>query len=203
MANKTIGEYTENTTPNRASCFVEIEDRSDLLNLKTRRVSLENISRTGHAYYADTTHTSGTPLNVTNELKQITINGLGLTTEKAFLPAGVTDFWDSTLNKIVTENTGDAYVGRLDFNATPNTADAYFDLFIDIGTGPPIYILKDIEVFPKGTGVEQPFSLPIPFFTLATFLTNGGKLYLNTTSGAKNIDFYDIGIWICRVHCQS
>ena len=157
---------------------------------------------TGWALYADSTYTSGSPLAINNAKVQITCDALGSTTYKGELPTGVTDLWDATNNKITPVNDGDAYSLRLTFNAQ-GPQNAYFDIGLDIGTdiqASPIVVAKETKIHPKGAGVTSGYSFDIPIFSRSTFIANGGKLFIDTSDDAIQLDVFDIVVYLCRVH---
>jgi len=152
---------------------------------------------TGWAIYVDDTYTSGSPLVLTNAVRNLlTIDGNGSTTNTDFLPAGVTDFWDTTNNKIIPQKVGDAYDLRIDFSVDVPANTESITLELDIGDGSP-----DIPVVTRGiqfaeSGAGQLVSIGFPIFALSTFLANGGKIYLTPSTGG--FDIYDIQIFIKR-----
>lgn len=151
----------------------------------------------GWAIYVDGTYTSGSPLVLTNGARNLlTIDGNGSTTNTDFLPAGVTDFWDTTNNKITPEKVGDSYDLRIDFAVDVPTNTESIVLELDIGDGSP-----DIPIVTKGiqfaeSGSGQLVSIGFPIFALSTFLANGGKIYLTPSAGG--FDIYNIQIFIKR-----
>lgn len=82
------------------------------------------------------------------------------------------------LNKIKPYTVGDSYIIRIDFEASINNANGYFDAKIDVGGGIG-YILKRAEVFPKGANVTQPFSTTDYIYVGSTFILNGGTILIN------------------------
>lgn len=153
----------------------------------------------GWGYYQDNDYTSGSPLAINNARTQITINGEGGSTVTSQLP-DYGHVWDTTNDKILMENVGDAYTFRFDWKGTTSTANAFFNLNLDIGSGSPINIVTSTFNFLKGTGVEQIFSTTISAFALATHIANGGKLYLDTSVDPCNCNFYDFGIKVERTY---
>lgn len=154
-------------------------------------------SPTGWAYYSDSTYTSGSPLIPANGVRTLlTIDGLGATTSKDFLPAGVTDFWDSSTNKIVAQKAGDSYDVRIDFTVDVPANTESIKLEVDIGDGSPdIPIVIRSNAYSE-SGAGQAFSAGFPLFSLSTFIANGGKIYITTSAGG--FDIYDIAIFIKR-----
>lgn len=181
LANNTTGAITPTNVRGT------IQDTVDTLN-----------SVTGWAYYQDSTHTSGSPLAVNNARVQFTVNGSGANTNTTYLPSGMSNLWAG--DKITPENIGDAYEVRVDFTAEMNSANGYAELQIDIGSGSQINIVTRTVTFAKGTGVAQKFSFGFPIFCLSTFVSNGGKIYLDTSSGSDNMDVYDKAVFISRIN---
>jgi len=148
----------------------------------------------GWGYYQDNQYTSGSPLNINNTTTQVTINGLGASTNTTFLPTG-TSFFDTSTSEITPDETGVAFIMRFDFKAKSATNNVSFDLLIDIGNPSPLY--DNVYNVSKGINTEQRYSISIPIYCLATFVANGGKIKLRTTN---NIDFYDFGLFIARIN---
>lgn len=151
---------------------------------------------TGWAIYDDqASHTSAITVNNTKHL--ITIDGLGTTTNTTYLPAAVTEFWNTTDNKIVPAKLGDAYDIRLDFKAQPTNQADYANLILDVGTtGSPIPVVNRSIAFLK-TGISS-FSVGFPIGTLSDFLTNGGKFYFDTSVSGDSVDISDVVLFIKR-----
>ena len=151
---------------------------------------------TGWAIYDDqASHTSAITVNNTKHL--ITIDGLGTTTNTTYLPAAVTEFWNTTDNKIVPAKLGDAYDIRLDFKAEPTNQADYANLILDVGTtGSPIPVVNRSIAFLK-TGISS-FSVGFPIGTLSDFLTNGGKFYFDTSVSGDSVDISDVVLFIKR-----
>lgn len=153
---------------------------------------------TGWGQYSDSTYTSGSPLTVATTTAQLTCDGLGSQTNTSYLPLNSTGLWDTSTNKITPQTAFDFYIVRVTFTADPGTANDYFDLCLDIGGGIG-QIWCETRGFLKGTAAQK-FSFTIPVYTGSTFLANGGQLDL-VTSGT--IDFYDIGVTVCKVHSEG
>ena len=151
---------------------------------------------TGWAIYDDqASHTSAITVNNTKHL--ITIDGLGTTTNTTYLPAAVTEFWNTTDDKIVPAKLGDAYDIRLDFKAQPTNQADYANLILDVGTtGSPIPVVNRSIAFLK-TGISS-FSVGFPIGTLSDFLTNGGKFYFDTSVSGDSVDISDVVLFIKR-----
>lgn len=150
----------------------------------------------GWAEYIDGQYTSEIPLVVLEgDTVLITINNaLKITSQ---LPLGVDSLWDSSNNKIIPSNVGDAYTMRLDFVASSSNNNGYGEVLLDIGGSLGIIFSKLISL-PKGQGVAHSYSVVIPIYTLNTFVSNGGSLYV--TSQIGNMSVYNINLIIIRTH---
>ena len=154
-------------------------------------------SKIGWAIYEDSQYNAGAPLTSSNANTQITINGLGAGTHTTYLPTGVTELWNTTSNKIVADELGDAYDVRLDFKANPATASDYAEIVFDIGDGgAALPVVSRTITFAK-TGASS-FSIGFPISALASFMTNGCKIYIDTSGSGDAIDIYDISLFIKR-----
>ena len=152
-------------------------------------------SITGWAIYDDAA-SHATPVAVNNAKTQLTIDGLGTTTETSYLPANVTSLWDSTANIITPEKLGDAYDIRIDFEATPTNVNDYANLIVDIGGGGSIPIVNRSVTFVK-TGASS-FSVGFPIAAMTDFLTNGGKIFFDTSVSGSNVSVSNIVLFIKR-----
>jgi hypothetical protein len=159
---------------------------------------------TSWALYADSTYTDVSPLSINNAKVQIACDGLGGTTNKTQLSPNIaiTDLWDAVTNRITPVNIGDAYSLRLTFDAQ-GPQNAYFDIGLDISSdiiNSPIVIARETKIHPEGTGVTSGYSFDVPIFSLSTFTTNGGALFIDTRDDAIQLDIFNINIFLCRVH---
>lgn len=154
-------------------------------------------SKIGWAIYEDSQYNAGAPLTSSNANTQLTINGLGAGTTTTYLPTGVTELWNTTSNKIVADELGDAYDVRLDFKANPATASDFAEIVFDIGDGGgTVPVVSRTITFAK-TGASS-FSIGFPIAALASFMTNGCKIYIDTSGSGDAIDIYDISLFIKR-----
>jgi len=154
-------------------------------------------AKIGWAIYEDSQYTSVSPLASSNANTQLTINGLGAGTTTTYLPTGVTELWNTTSNKIVADELGDAYDVRLDFKANPSNASDYAEIVFDIGDGGgPVPVVSRTITFAKTSATS--FSIGFPIAALATFMTNGCKIYIDTSGSGDAVDIYDISLFIKR-----
>jgi hypothetical protein len=171
--------------------FVDLVTAAFLV-INGRLDELESIL--GWAYYQDSQYTSASPLNINSTTTQITINGLGASTNTAFLPAGVS-FFNTTTSEITPESVGDTFVLRFDFKLKSSSNNANFDVLVDIGSASPSF--SQTFTVTKGINTEQRYGVVIHLYCLNTFLANGGQIKMATTN---SINFYDMGLLISRIH---
>lgn len=145
----------------------------------------------GWVYYKDSTYTSGSPLAVNNARVQLTNDGLGSTTETSFAPHDMS-LWVG--DKITPPYVGSSFSMRVDFKADPAGVSDWGDFQLDIGSGAPINVVTRTVTMQK-SGVNA-VSIGVPIFCLTTFVTNGGKLYFDTSTSGDSIDVYDIAIFL-------
>ena len=154
-------------------------------------------AKIGWAIYEDSQYNAGAPLTSSNANTQLTINGLGAGTTTAYLPTGVTELWNTTSNKIIAAELGDAYDVRLDFKANPATASDFAEIVFDVGDGGgTVPVVSRTITFAK-TGASS-FSIGFPIAVLASFMTNGCKIYIDTSGSGDAINIYDISLFIKR-----
>lgn len=152
-------------------------------------------SITGWAIYDDSaSHT--TPVVVNNSETQLTIDTLGTTTETLYLPANVTSLWNTTTNRIAPAKLGDAYDIRIDFEATPSNVNDYANLILDVGDGGSIPLVNRSISFLK-TGASS-FSVGFPIAATSEFLTNGGRIFFDTSVSGASVSVANIVLFIKR-----
>lgn len=188
-ANLQMGTVTGNK-------YLEINKDTGQPTLKSGGSSIDMMGK-GWAVYQDDTYTSGSPLVIASTQSQLTCDGAGSGTNKSYLPDGVSDFWNTTTNKITPENIGDCYDLRVQFKAKCSTVSAYFDFELDIGGALGIITARTLSSS-KGANTEQRYSVGLPVFSLSTFVANGGTIYLNSTDDGTTVSVYDIQILIKR-----
>lgn len=150
----------------------------------------------GWAYYADAEYTSGSPLSIlANTRTQITVDGLGATTETDYLETVPETVWDNAA--IWPSATGEAYLLRIGLTIVPQevTSNEYASLQLDIGGGSQIVIAEKRLALQKGLGNAHLFSEALPIFCLATFNANGGRLYIEPT---LDVQLYGASLFIQR-----
>jgi hypothetical protein len=156
----------------------------------------EVYSFTGWEQITDTTYTSGSPLTiatgVTGKIQTGTVTKI-----QTQIPSGVTTFWDTTTDKLLGVNNGDAFTLSLRFKAKMDVINGYFDVALNIG-GALGKVSNETSVFTRASGTEQKFDIDLSYFTGTTFITNGGTIEIIPTNG--NIEIYDIVLVIFRIH---
>jgi hypothetical protein len=153
----------------------------------------QSASTTGWGYYADSLATP--TININTSYTQITIDALGANITD-YLPKeirGISELW--TDNKITPVSIGDDFDGRFDLTVTSKTGSpSLIEVIIDISGG----VAGTNKVFTGyiNTVGSPPYdqSLPLDYFSLATFLSNGGKLYAKTDTGSVTIGRRNIKI---------
>ena len=122
---------------------------------------------------------------------KFTSNGLGATTSEAHLPLivrGTGSLWDTSTNDILPITEGDSYDFRISFNVTGVSANPdRITCVLDIGgaAGITIPIAEDTKSY---TGSPQSFIFTFPYFTLSTFIANGGQIFLYTDTGTADLE---------------
>jgi hypothetical protein len=150
----------------------------------------------GWANYADSVWTEQSPFSILAGNTAVLDNNANTNIE-AYLPIGVSTFYDGLNNKILAENIGDSYTISVRFRAKTSINNDYFDIGLDIG-GPMNFILTESKVFHKGINEEQIFNITFVVFSLNTFVVNGGQVKISAKTG--NLSIYDIDYLIVRTH---
>jgi predicted secreted protein len=185
------------TIDNNAS--ITITDQNQAIRLiadgsNWKILSPHNI--TGWAIYDDAA-SHATPITVNNNRYQVLIDNLGTSSNSNYLPSGVTEFWDTTNNKITPAKLGDAYDIRIDFEAQAAAgASSYANLILDVGDGVSIPIVNRNISF-KGTGLSS-FSVGFPVAAMDDFMLNGGKIYFDTSISGDSITLSNVVLFIKR-----
>jgi hypothetical protein len=127
----------------------------------------------------------------TSETKLL-INGLGSGTDESELPGGlsnVSSLWSTASNFISPEAIGDSYDIRIDLTISAKSGQANeLTLQLDIGGNSgssTVVVNEDTRSLNKTAPFKVSFTLPI--YTLATFVTNGGQIWLKTDAGTATV----------------
>lgn len=138
--------------------------------------------------------------NFTTTAAKLIIDGTGTSIE-THLPSeirGSGSLWNTGTSEIKPIAVGDAYTLRLDLPVTARTTATFLTVGIDIGGGatPTNYINETRIDCDRSTPFD--LSVSIPIYTLNTFVTNGGQIFIVTNSGDLDID--QPRILITRTH---
>ena len=151
---------------------------------------------TGWEQITDSTYTIGSPITILSGVTGKILTGT-VTKIQTQLPTGVSTFWDSTTDKLLGVNNGDAFTLSLRFKASMDVANGLADIDINIG-GALGAISNETVLFHKGLSVEQRFDIDLSYFTGTTFIANGGNIEVTPLNG--DIVIYDIVLVIIRIH---
>jgi len=161
---------------------------------KTNANFTELYNAQGWGYYADSLATP--TIVIGTSFTQITIDKLGASTNESYLPYAIRG--TGTLfasNKITPISAGDDHDGRLDLTVTARTGSPTFmEFIIDISGGVAGTNKAFTGYLQTGGTVPYDHSLALDYFSLSTFLANGGKLYARVDSGSITIGRRNIKI---------
>ena len=151
-------------------------------------ITSDRITPTGWGYYQDLEVATPT-INVTTVPTLLLIDGLGADSESGFLPRairGISQLWTS--NAITPVVLGDSYDLRVDIEVSAKSGGvAALILQLDIGGGAaPSVVIVERSISVSKTA---PFTVSIgfPIFCLATFISNGGQIFVSTDTNSLTI----------------
>lgn len=154
---------------------------------------LKNIYH-GWGYYADSLTTPS--IVIGTSYTQITIDTLGAFTNTSYLPLeirGTSQLWSG--NKITPIAVGDDYDGRFDVTISAKSGSpSYIEVILDISASTPGSNKVFTGYIQTGSAVPYDQSLPLDFFSLTTFLANGGRLYAKVDTGSVTLTRRNIKI---------
>ena len=146
---------------------------------------------------ADSQYTAAAPRLILEGVRtQITIDGLGASTNLAYANGMSSDVWSGNIFR--PADVGEVYNLRLTCSIAQTNAGTgrYVSFETDIGTvGVPFIAATQSIPLLKGQGVATQITISAPFFTLATFGLNGCKLYITPSA---DISFWNAAIFIQR-----
>jgi hypothetical protein len=138
----------------------------------------------GWGYYLD----NASAQTITTTPSILSINGSGAATETSYLPAGVTNLWDTTGDHVIASALGDSYIMRLDLPITNITGSAsILQMELDIsGAASPttVIVTRQISI---SAGSNKTVSVSFGMFSLATFVTNGAQIFLSTDANTADV----------------
>ena len=154
----------------------------------------ETLPPNGWGFYSDGLIANPTQTITVTPVKLL-IDGNGATSEDSYLPRiirGTGQLYDTTDNLITPIVVGDSYDMRVQVNIDSLSGNpTELSLVLDIGGAatPTITITQDTKVI---KGLSEPVIFSFPIFALATFLSNGGQLFMKTDTGSAVIGTRDI-----------
>lgn len=154
MANVQITDVgTENTNPARGTSYIEGEASDGT----SEHYKARNLIGNGYADYNDST-TSGTPITPsTSTWTKLTNDKAGAFTTTAYLPAGVTDLWDTTGNQFDFSelSLGDQVDIRFDLSVTTTSANQVVRQRVQFDIGGSPYNIEFDQKQVKTAGTFQ------------------------------------------------
>jgi len=150
---------------------------------------------TGFGFYVDDISST---ISVTSSPTEITIDGADAQSNSDYLPKGYKatnlELWDTSTNRISPAVVGDSFVVRLQVtinsvSGNPKSINCQLDIGADVT--PTIIIAVDSKAL-RSSSYPQAYTFTFPVFSLQTFVTNGGKFYLETDTGTAVIGFRSI-----------
>ena len=138
----------------------------------------------GWGYYLD----NATAQTITTTPAILSINGAGAASEQTYMPTGISHFWDTTGDHIIADTLGDSYIMRLDLPITNVTGGAaILEMELDIsGAASPttVIVTRQISI---AAGAAKTVSVSFGFFSLSTFIANGGQIFLSTDANTADV----------------
>lgn len=160
-------------------------------------VTIEGVTIvTGWAQYRDTVFTASNKFAVA-ALDTATMPNMAHSIINSYLPNGVDSLYNRVDTTLIGVNIGDHYSIRIDFKAEVSVNNGYCDVLLDIGGSQGI-ILDKVVTFPRGSNTTHSFSITTDYYTLNTFVANGGKLRIYAADG--DLEVWDINYVIFRGH---
>ena len=167
-------------------------------NLAVNGDTLEKLYNTpGWGFYVEDQSVASTQV-ITTTSALLQIDGLGATSNSSYLPheiKGISELWDVVNNKITPISIGDGYTVRIDLEITAKTGTpTELVLELDIsGLATPTTVIVERII---GTGKTPPYTVSVgfPWFSLTTFIANGGQIFLRTDIGTVTLTERQISI---------
>jgi hypothetical protein len=164
-------------------------------------ITSDRLQPAGWAFYDDgDTVTQTAPALQANAVK-FSVDGLGSNTDETHEPKvirGISSLWDVATDDILPVTSGDSYMLRIAFTLTAKSGNpSFMTVALDIGaTGAITIPIAQLSVVTPNS-FPRNVMLPIPIFTLDTFLANGGQIFMYTDAGS--IDIEERSIFIERI----
>ncbi len=168
-----------------------LQDLEDSGDLRTYSELLEEdaINYQGWQMVEDGT---GSPFSVSSTSSVLSIDDDGATnnTNDSYLPKiirGSGTLWDAPF-RFSPIAVGDSYILRLNLKIDSTSGNpSRMSLDLDIGTGssPSNVVYSSVHEITKTPPYNISFTIPV--FTLATFVGNGGRIFLKTDTGTASV----------------
>lgn len=143
------------------------------------------LASTGFAAYTDTQYNEGSPFALTADTDTLIPNNAGIIYDDQ-KPPDITTFWDATSQEI-TGRDGDNLDIMFYWKCTPDSVNSELDIWIDIG-GAVGELYRQTILFRGTTEKGVMYTLPSAY-TRTTWETNGGKIYVRSTSNMTMYGF--------------
>lgn len=193
---------TDTVIPNNASTIVEVQKPSDIDEFYFS--GSIDVSGVSGVFVLDETITGGTS-GATAVIKRIESGVLfycnnsntAFSTSETVTggTSGATATVDALNTGIITGREGDGLGIMIYFKITPSASNANIDIWIDIGGGVG-ELYRDTIYFRTTDTKSVLYSLPSAY-TLNTFETNGGTIYINSS---VNCTIYGMNFNFVRTH---
>ena len=188
---------SSNDSDTKIATAAATKDYADTIDTKLKNVH-------GWGYYSDSLGSTPTQVFNTTPAK-LSIDASGSTTDEEYLPLeirGSSSLWSDASNKITPIGVGDSYELRIDMTVISETgspSDIIIQLDIGGGSSPSTVIVTKYQSTGKGT--PYAISASFPIFCLATFIANGGQIFISTDTGSVTVS--DRAILISRMSSGS
>lgn len=142
--------------------------------------------------------TQTTPINVAaNTPVYLTNDTLGAFTNRAYLPEGVTDVWDSSLNQFDFSelSLGDVVDIRLDLEITTTTANQVGSIVLELGIGGASYDIPFISTTVKTAGSHPLNRFNSVYMGDNNTLLNSAKFRVESDASAT----VKVNGWYCKI----
>ena len=159
------------------------------------------INMTGWAKYSSTTINRTSPQTITNgPTDTLTLNFVPTDSIVSEMPYGFESLYSSSDTTILAMNSGDGFVLRLDVDIRSSTTNNYAVFLLDIGGSQGVIVERTIPLI-RGPGAWTRQSISFNYYTLDTFVANGGKIRF--VAPDDNYDLANPSLIITKVHSAS
>lgn len=186
-----IGDISERPTPTEG--LIRANSETNNLDYYNGAEWHSVIKYTGWSKYINSTYTASNKLLVAaGDTVTLHFDSLNIAD---YMPFGVDSMYGIGDSVILTDGIGNSYLFTLDFKASNDNSNGYGGVIIDIGGSVGI-ILDRLYTFPRGLNQAHSFSTTNFFYTLDTFLANGGKIKYYSETG-------DSSLWDLELRLQK